>query len=298
MLASETSFEPSELTAQTTTLRNLGFHCFVNKVNELGNDTVYCFIEGKDTPYYRVRAINCLNKNVHFISCKCKDNVIHTYDRLNPNEDYQDFKKLYFVDRDYDPLMNNPDIFETDGYSVENYYAGKTFVENFLNDFCGFTYSPDPLITDAIMRAYEDWERIFLDHMHLFSCWYKLTKPYFPVKYFEDSIPAIIMKVDKSGIHTFEYTVDDLNVNFPNTADLTQEDIDREMVLPFSLNDVRGKFVLHFMEGFLQFAIAKIKNLKPSFKLQIQSNRKTFLSSFSSCANNSPKLHSYFRSVL
>ena len=93
-------------------------------------DHIYCFYEGKtDSDYYYNLFPKNKRDNIFNIVCNGKSGILSICRYIKDDIIYQTYKLLYFIDKDFDPSYNvtNPDltglIFETTGYSVENYYC-------------------------------------------------------------------------------------------------------------------------------------------------------------------------------
>ena len=86
----------------------------------------FCFYEGEDAAYYDSRVERFLNDGNRFITLIAgnKEAVLKAMKTICQDPAYASVRKMFFVDRDYDaPQPSHPDLFETDGYSVENYYV-------------------------------------------------------------------------------------------------------------------------------------------------------------------------------
>ncbi len=102
------------------------FTDFVNYKNFHGSH-VFCFYEGEDGYYYdpRVKEYLGTDKFITLIA-KNKKKVLRVMELIQRNEIYNNVRTMFFVDHDFDesqPL--NKDLFETEGYSIENYYVGE-----------------------------------------------------------------------------------------------------------------------------------------------------------------------------
>ena len=93
-----------------------------------------CFFEGvHDKDYYKTH-IRTICGEIEDITCHCKANVLRMYDEIHAtNKDK--YRLAYFIDRDFDDLVNNPDIFETEGYAIENYYCSKEAFSRYMKDY-------------------------------------------------------------------------------------------------------------------------------------------------------------------
>lgn len=98
---------------------------------------VACFVEGKDSSYYRSRVENNvdMNNEVLFYSCNGKSEVELVKRMIDSNLHLKkDVKTLYFCDNDYGIDSKLDGIFYTDFYSVENYYSTELFVKNIIKN--------------------------------------------------------------------------------------------------------------------------------------------------------------------
>ena len=91
------------------------FHC-----KEENKTKLFCFFEGKDAPYYSSRIKNYFDDYINF-KCNNKANVIKLYKKINNKK--SDYLLAFFIDRDFDDSLENPDIYETPTYSIENLYC-------------------------------------------------------------------------------------------------------------------------------------------------------------------------------
>lgn len=88
---------------------------------------VFCFYEGEDGCYYDCRIKEHLqsDKFITFIT-KNKTNLLKTMRMIQATPRYQSIKKMFFIDHDFDDVQPyDEDLFETDCYSIENYYVGE-----------------------------------------------------------------------------------------------------------------------------------------------------------------------------
>ena len=96
---------------------------------------VACFVEGKDSSYYRSRVENNtdFDTEILFYPCNGKKEVELVKKMIDENlHPKEDVKQLYFCDNDYgiDSKING--VFYTDFYSVENYYCLEFFIKNVI----------------------------------------------------------------------------------------------------------------------------------------------------------------------
>ena len=89
---------------------------------------LFCFFEGKDNPYY-VPRIKRFTDNYFPIKCGGRENVLEVYRLITNRVEYNHYKKAFFIDRDFNPTLpiQNPPIFETPCYAIENLYVSVCF---------------------------------------------------------------------------------------------------------------------------------------------------------------------------
>lgn len=91
---------------------------------------LYCYTEGDtDISYYRSKIEPIAQQkglNIRFESCGNKSNVKILYDYVNNNQRYDKSRILFFMDRDFSSLIEDPliiiadNVYITDNYSFEN----------------------------------------------------------------------------------------------------------------------------------------------------------------------------------
>lgn len=98
-------------------------------------DVVICFVEGKDIDYYYPRVSKRISstKDIIFYPCNGRKEVEKVCEMIKSNLSIRkNIKIMYFCDRDYDLYEKKEDIFYTDYYSIENYYANRDFIEKII----------------------------------------------------------------------------------------------------------------------------------------------------------------------
>ena len=187
--------------------------CFIefSQLKKYYNTHVFCFYEGKtDGEYYNFRIkINLDNEDIITIVCGDKDSVIKLKKMIDNNTQYNYVSKMFFIDRDFDkPQPNSNDLYETDCYSIENYYVGKEVFENILQTcFLINKYSND---YSQCIKLYDECFKEF--HDLIFE--YNVLLKYKRIKALNDSSRCEnffknlnhILKIDLKGVRkTKEY---------------------------------------------------------------------------------------------
>src|ERR1700751_4471909 len=100
----------------------VGYIRFAQQYNSTSMN-LHCFYEAKhDRIYYNNLIRNIIpGIKIESFLCKNKEGVLQVYEIIQfHNHRYSKIKKAFFVDRDFDPLINNNDIYETPWHSIEN----------------------------------------------------------------------------------------------------------------------------------------------------------------------------------
>jgi hypothetical protein len=129
---------------------------------------LYCFFEAKDDEVYYSRVIQltlAINYEFETFTCDNKEGVIKVYKLINNHRKYKKAKTGFFIDRDFDRLKRNPDIFETTFYSIENFYVGVETVKKILYEqFRISRTSPDfKLCVDLYIKLQSDFHNKILN---------------------------------------------------------------------------------------------------------------------------------------
>lgn len=95
-------------------------------------EKIICFVEGKhDSDYYLDKFRNHLGEDFDILVCSNKKNVLKAYAEFY-DMDHLKVKMGLFVDHDFDEGLNNPLIYVTDRYSIENYYSSVSAISRLL----------------------------------------------------------------------------------------------------------------------------------------------------------------------
>ena len=136
-------------------------------------DKIFCFYEGDDRKYYNDRIKNVLGiklSDIQQYKCDGKEGVLDTHRLVNPISKNKGIKSMFFIDKDYieqsEPIDN---IFETNTYSIENYYCNSECFKNVLTTICGLNES-EPDYQKAI-NDFESALKSFNDAVLDFNSW-------------------------------------------------------------------------------------------------------------------------------
>jgi hypothetical protein len=240
---------------------------------ENAQNVLYCFYEGSDDPcYYHIRVQeNASHCRIIDITCGTKRQVLKTYELIKSFDEYNATRLAFFVDRDFDPLLGNDDIYETPVHSIENLYTGRDTMEQVLVRLLN------------IERRSSDFEKCLNTYLSLFDRFHQSVMPinawlscYIDKRHnvgiekqvhlrdILDDLFSEVVSVDLTNIQIVKpiNTFEELQVFFNNAIDVTHELFDLKIngyqfENPFSL--FRGKFEIQFLSSFLHRLKHKIQ---------------------------------------
>lgn len=233
-------------------------------------DKIFCFFEGEDYKYYRNRIIETLNvsdDNIFHYDCKGKNEVLKLYEYLKYDKNS---KKMFFIDRDFDKkIQKNGILFQTDGYSVENYYVSDTAFKKFIStemDLNTNNINFKKCVEDYVSRKEEFNNAI--TRLNAYIKYIRLRDKdnlRLEIKQDKELINFFVSKIEVDNIKCFkERNFNEIKqyLKDENTIDETQiEKI--ELKLKEIKNkdyEFRGKFELYFLKKFYQNLKEKINN--------------------------------------
>lgn len=259
---------------------NVGFHRYGEKKN---HHSLFCFMEGKhDSDYYLspIRAI--CGDDVVIIDCNNKKGVLEVYDMVY-KVDHIHYKLAFFIDRDFDDSVGNPNIFETDCYSIENYYCTKDVFERIL--FHEFHIPEDADYREDVITFFEEEFDKFHKTVDLYNAFYSLLHKYEREHNVEYNIKLGSkfpndLAIINVGHCTRTYTLKDLLSKYNIDSDIiSNEDVEAECMKLWEKNPFwafRGKYEIEFMYKLLMFLVtnanSKDKNTPKIIKKKISTN--------------------------
>ena len=122
-------------------------------------NTLICVFEGKDVEYYGSR-IDIVIKSLERenITCKGKENVLLLRDKVSRNNELKKAKVIYFVDKDYDYLEAEGNLYCTPCYSIENLYVNEYSFKRFLTDQLHISKLEDENLFNTLMARFKKFE--------------------------------------------------------------------------------------------------------------------------------------------
>lgn len=264
--------KPEQLQKIAENSSAVAFHKFVLLSKGREHD-LFCFFEGRDSQYYSSRIKSYTRRHYHPISCGSKKSVLETYGIIKKHKTYGRFLQAYFIDRDFDPKLDNEDIYETPCYSVENFY---------VNDYClSEILKNEFLLTEidseyhSVMHMFDCELNSYNSEVVLFNAWYASLKQ---KKHKEnikttgvclaDNLPKGFVCI-KIGSISSSYDLNKIRSTFPDAIDVSEEDVlgKKSEFLKGSTSDMlRGKYQFAFFYEFIMFLIEDANKTKSFLK--------------------------------
>lgn len=224
------------------------------------SDSLFCFFENKDAPYYHMRIKANFLGNVHYIACGNKSMVLKTHKLLEEHREYDKYKLAFFVDKDFDESLKCKfeQLYETPSYSIENLYCSVNAFKEFIKT--ELQIGEDEPLHNVVMQLYQKLQHDFLNASVLFNAWYKLqkrkgvelnTKPDVSLP---NSLISSFIEVSLEGINQI-YDIERIIEKYPNHLPYLEEELNNSIN---ELNEsdlrlhLRGKFIFNFMITFIK----------------------------------------------
>ena len=228
-----------------------------------GKDGLFCFFKGKDNDYYIPR-IKKYTDRYYPIQCGGRDKVLKVHKLIAIHSEYDKYKKAFFIDRDFNqPLTNkSPQIFETPGYSIENFYVcEKVFREIMINKFY-FSEVSDPSF-QVCLNLYRDRQREFHQATILLNAWYSClidrrndTGEKTGVN-LEDKLPKNFVYFSLEIIAA-NYNMETIKQTFPQAFIVSAEDLKDKITYLTNCEQYlvfRGKYEMQFLITFIDMIL-------------------------------------------
>ena len=242
--------EGMEAVAASTDTTPLTFY----QSNKMTPKCLFCFVEGKnDTDYYQPKIKSIYGDNYLFIKCNCKKIVLSMYDQIYVS-DHSTQKLAFFVDRDFDESISRPGLYETECYSVENYYVYPSAFSEFLQ-YCIRIDKDTPEYNKAMAYYYQEFEKFHTASLQL-NAWiaqcrekdHRSEMVY--IDSLGDSYPSVFFDICFGGEYKQQYNLSVLNSYFKANPAITQDELDKKTSEFTGINyfkALRGKYELHYL---------------------------------------------------
>lgn len=277
---------------------NEAYHNYMLKKN---GKTLFCFTEGKHDSDYYLDKVRCIyGDDFLILDSHGKGKVIDNYNKIFP-KDKDKVKLAFFIDRDFDLPLANSDIFETDCYSIENYYCSPSAFERIL--IYGMKIKKQDEIDNLVLFYANEYNQ-FHQTVDLFNAFYSTLHKYErnTGKEFKLDLGE---KFDKTlasvCVDNFvkNYNLDTLISKYNIPADaMTNEEVESERKRLIGLDPFitfRGKYEIEFLWKILNFIVADGNHEKKIVKkkISLSLNERTFMSDFSQYADIPDSLRDY-----
>lgn len=140
-----------------------------------GSGTIHLFFEGIDDKKYYMPYVRSQIENLETQTyvCNGKTDVLRLRDEIYINE-LNDVKILFFVDKDFDDLLDQlpgpfEDLFVTEFYSIENYLASEGAIRIIFDDFLNINKSDK--LYEEVISAFAKSREQFGDFMRPIIAW-------------------------------------------------------------------------------------------------------------------------------
>lgn len=247
--------------------------------NKLADNCLFCFVEGKtDSDYYYPKIKILYGTNCLIVNCNCKKNVLAMYDKVYP-VDHATKKLAFFIDHDYDASITRPNLFETECYSIENYYTHPSSFSEFLQHGLHVP-STEFEFTNAMnfyQAAFDGYHASMLE----FNAWIAVCKDKqktCEMRHLEklgDTPPEDFLNIEFGSTYSQLYTLDILNDHFKADPRITNEELQAKKIELQSKNfyDIfRGKYELGFLCKLLLNLKHKAEHTKKEKRTTLEKN--------------------------
>lgn len=278
----------------------------VSRLYKKDKSALYCFFEGEDGQYYGIR-IDTIARPKKYLpfSCGGKEGVLGIYRLLSRRKHYANIRAAYFIDRDFEPSISGSDvngIYETPGYSIENFYTSIECFSKVLRHEFKIIESDENF--DKCVAFYRKRQEEFHDAVERLNAWLACQRDKASQLTISDLSVSdfVYVNLDKIDIN---YTIEDLRAKFPTAANISQEELEEkrnELNARTRQRSFRGKFEIEFLLKFLQKLINEAnQGNSPYFaqklKVKLNLSKKTIVSALSQYADTPDCLYRYLESL-
>lgn len=281
---------------------NVALQRYMNKKN---NHTLFCFVEGiNDSDYYLDKIRVLYGDDYFFIDCHGKEGVLYLYSEKY-EIDHNRVKMAFFIDKDYDLPINNKNIYETECYSIENYYCTESSFRRILQ--CEFKI----MASEDVEKAVEYYKSCYMDFHNttsLFNAFIStirrkkksLEKPI--QIYLDNQFPSDLAKIKLNGSekkYTYESLIEKYQID---SQIISKDDVSSEEERLWKGNPVytfRGKYEIWFLCIMLKNLIGNAGNHNGNCVInqKIHSNifENRVMANLSRCADIPESLRRYIK---
>ena len=299
---------PEDLIKAKEEAFSVPYQSFVLMTGSFPND-LFCFIEGKDAPYYHFRIKSDYGGDIHYINCCGKKHVLKVKELIENHSEYEPYKTRYFIDKDFDISLKgtSKSLYETPCYSIENLYCSPNSVKEILK--CEFQLLETDKEFTEIFDLYSKLLSDFSESILVFNAWYSLQKEKSRISglpnnvNLESNLPKGYITISLEKIET-DYGLEKIKETFNDSLDVNQQELDNKISELRQGNihqNLRGKFVFNFLISFIRQLItdANTKGQQKfiSKKAKFNVDNKTALSTFSPYAETPECLKEFVKEI-
>ncbi len=145
------------------------------KNRDFFNEKLFCFFEGEDQKYYGMRIeryAEISEEDTIFYSCGGKEQVLKLYSMLKRN--YSSVKKMFFIDKDFDEINSQGEIYVTPCYSIENLYVTDKTFKNILHKEFGMNSIDEDF--KKCLQDFQDRKKEYNAEIIIFNAWLHYQK--------------------------------------------------------------------------------------------------------------------------
>ncbi|WP_329804716.1 DUF4435 domain-containing protein [Flavobacterium facile] len=280
---------------------------FMNSTAKLTNH-LFCFFEGKDNPYY-VPRIKKHTTDFHPIKCGGRSKVLEVHNLIKNQAVYNKYKKAFFIDKDFNETLSlqNPPVFETACYSIENLYVSQSVFKEILSNEFHLSETTNTLF-EKYSKLYKERQDEFHSAVLLFNAWYACL---IDIRN-SDGIKTGVQLADKMDRGLIQisidevaqnYSIQDLKDKYPNASEIDGEVLNQK-IEEFKNCDVskmfRGKYEMEFLIKFIDCMLAESRLNRESITFPFASplTNQQAISIFSNYAETPETLDDYLKEVV
>lgn len=294
---------------KTTTV---GFQRFMLKFQEIKEKPI-CFVEGEDAKYYFIRVkSNCEEIDPVFITCGGKKGVVETFDLISNVDAYKLAKTFYFVDTDFDESLNNPYIYETPCYSIENLYTSVDVYKNILKYEFKIIDDESKGDFNKCVELYStiqlEFQKMAVELNAWISCQKEKQSKGSSVRLNLNDKEKYIMEnffhISLAGVEK-KYSIEKINQMFTEASIIPNEYLESKIFSLSKMNlqkTLRGKYEIAFLKKFLRLLANELNKRDSSFfplkrKVSFQLRDTNVISELSQYAETPISLKKYIKKV-
>lgn len=250
--------DPQDLKNKEKKTDSVAYQRFMLLVGKNANG-LFCFFEGNADKDYYIPRVKEYVQSYEIINCQNKSNVLKARKDIAYHREYDKYKKAFFIDRDFDPLENLPDVYETPYYSIENFYVSVPVFKRILTHHFSLSEVEEDFAKYA--QLYEIRQQEFHAAVLLLNAWYACLRDR---RNFEAEINTTNVQLDDKFIAkiiqislqsvTQNYDIETIKTKFPNAIPYDNEKLTEKIVQFQSAEQYhvfRGKYELFFLKTFL-----------------------------------------------